>query len=70
MSTPINLNKVRKARARAEKKARADANAAAYGIPKSQRIHASRENARQTRELEGKVAKTTPYGANGDDKKP
>ena len=70
MSRPINLNKVRKARARAEKKARADANAVLYGLPKSDRAHASRENARQARDLEGKAVKTSPNGANGNDKKP
>ena len=34
MSTPINLNKRRKALARAEKKARADRNAVAFGRSK------------------------------------
>jgi len=35
---PVNLNKVRKARARAEDKARADANAVKHGRSKAQRL--------------------------------
>ncbi len=34
---PVNLNRVRKERARAEKKARADANAANHGRTKAER---------------------------------
>ena len=37
MSTPINLGKVRKARARADKKARADANAVKFGRKKAEK---------------------------------
>ena len=37
MSTPINLNKARKLRARAEKRANADANAAKFGRTKAER---------------------------------
>lgn len=70
MSTPINLNKVRKARARAEKKARADANAVTFGLTKAEKDRAKRENSRSARELDGKAAETSPYGANGNDKKP
>ena len=36
--TPVNLNKARKARARAEDKVRADANAARHGRTKAQRL--------------------------------
>lgn len=46
MSTPINLNKVRKARARAAKKVRADANAATFGMTKAEKDRAKRENSR------------------------
>ena len=46
MSAPINLNK---ARARAEKSARGDANAVSFGLSKSQREHAKRENSRTAR---------------------
>ncbi|WP_299702470.1 DUF4169 family protein [uncultured Tateyamaria sp.] len=70
MSTPINLNKVRKTRARAEKKARADANAVTFGLTKAEKDRAKRENSRSARELDGKAAETPPYGANGNDKKP
>lgn len=35
---PVNLNKARKARARAEDKARADANAVRHGRTKAQRL--------------------------------
>ena len=35
MNTPVNLNKVRKARARAEKRARADENAVKFGRSKA-----------------------------------
>jgi len=35
---PVNLNKMRKARSRAEDKARADANAVKHGRTKAQRL--------------------------------
>lgn len=70
MSTPINLNKARKSRARAEKSARADANAVAFGRPKSEREHAKRENSRVARDLDGKARETPAYGANDGNKKP
>ena len=37
MAKPINLNKARKARARADKKARADANAVKFGRTKAEK---------------------------------
>lgn len=70
MSAPINLNKARKARARAEQRARADANAVTFGLTKAEKDRAKRENARKTRDLDGKAAETSPYGANANDKKP
>ncbi|WP_299041701.1 DUF4169 family protein [uncultured Tateyamaria sp.] len=70
MSTPVNLNKVRKARARADKKARAEANTVAFGLTKVEKDRAKRENARIARDLDGKAAETSPYVANGNDKKP
>lgn len=36
MTNPVNLNKVRKARARAEKRARADENAVKFGRSKAE----------------------------------
>ena len=38
MSEPVNLNRVRKDRARAEAKAQADANAAKFGRTKAERL--------------------------------
>jgi predicted Zn-dependent protease len=38
MSTPINLNKARKAKTRAENKAQADSNSVAFGRTKAQRL--------------------------------
>ncbi|MCK0121477.1 DUF4169 family protein [Loktanella sp. F6476L] len=38
MTTPINLNKVRKDKARTEKKLRADANSVKFGQSKAQRL--------------------------------
>ena len=44
MGTPINLNKHRKAKARAEQKAQADANAVRFGWTKAERmLDAARE---------------------------
>jgi len=43
---PINLNKARKARARAAAKARADQNAALHGLTKAERYRAKAEEAR------------------------
>ena len=37
MSTPVNLNKVRKDRARADEKARADENSVKFGQTKAQK---------------------------------
>ncbi len=55
MSAPINLNKVRKARARAEKSARGDANALTFGLNKAVRARAKVENARTARTLDAKA---------------
>ncbi|MEL6206198.1 MAG: DUF4169 family protein [Pseudomonadota bacterium] len=46
MATPINLNKARKARARADARAEADRNAAFHGLTKAQKEVARRERAR------------------------
>jgi hypothetical protein len=46
MSKPINLRQARKARARAEKAAQADANAARHGLSRAEReIEAARAKA-------------------------
>ncbi|WP_147104797.1 DUF4169 family protein [Tateyamaria sp. syn59] len=54
MSTPVNLNKARKARARAEKKARADANAVTFGLTKAEKERVKKDNERAKRDLDGK----------------
>lgn len=41
MSAPVNLNKVRKARAREDRKAQADANAIKFGLTKAERLLAA-----------------------------
>ena len=66
MSSPINLNKVRKARARAEKSARGDANALTFGLTKMQREQARKENSRVARLLDEKVLTTDANGENGE----
>lgn len=50
MSTPINLNKARKARAKSEKKARAAENVVKHGRSKSEKaVTSGAESARVTR---------------------
>jgi len=44
MTTPINLNTVRKARARANDKAQADANAVKFGRTKAERLLAAAQD--------------------------
>lgn len=53
MAEPVNLNRFRKAKARADKKARADENVAKFGRSKADREleHAKTEKAR--RDLDG-----------------
>lgn len=45
MTKPVNLNRIRKERQRAEEKARADQNAAFHGLTKDQKEAARREGA-------------------------
>ncbi|MCO6382359.1 DUF4169 family protein [Oceanicola sp. 502str15] len=49
MSKPVNLNRVRKDKARTEDKARADANAAFHGLTKAEKERAKAEAARVAR---------------------
>lgn len=49
MSKPVNLNKVRKSRARIEKRARADENALKFGRTKADKERDKAQNARVTR---------------------
>lgn len=53
MSRPINLNKVRKARARSARKAEADANAARHGRTKAERLLEATREEKARRLLDG-----------------
>jgi len=54
VSQPINLNKVRKARAQQAKKVQADANAAAFGRTRAQRRKDAAAQERVQQDLDGK----------------
>ncbi|WP_027258733.1 DUF4169 family protein [Leisingera aquimarina] len=51
-SGPVNLNRYRKEKARAEKKARADQNAAAFGRTKAEKELDKARNAQDVRRLD------------------
>ncbi|WP_226621401.1 DUF4169 family protein [Alloyangia pacifica] len=53
MSNVINLNRVRKDRARAEKRAQADENAARHGRSKAEKQREAAEAKKSERDLEG-----------------
>ena len=53
MGEVVNLNRVRKARAKAEKKADAAANRATHGLPKAERTKADKARERAERLLDG-----------------
>lgn len=53
MGTVINLNRHRKAKARADKRAQADANAARHGRSKAERLADARAADKATRDLDG-----------------
>ena len=53
MGEVVNLNRVRKQRAKAEKTAAASVNRAVHGAPKSERTRAEKERARADRLLDG-----------------
>ena len=52
-NTPINLNKHRKARAKAARRAQADRNAVLHGLPKAERERAQAEEQRRQEQLGG-----------------
>ena len=52
--TPINLNKARKTRARAQKRAQADENAVRFGRTKAEKQAEKAEADRATRDLDAK----------------
>ncbi len=51
--TPINLNRARKDRARAEDRAKADANAVKFGMTKAEKVLAAARSQRAARILDG-----------------
>ena len=53
MNTPVNLNRFRKQKARADDKARADQNAALHGLSKAQRELEKAKNTLSKRALNG-----------------
>ncbi|WP_170348624.1 MULTISPECIES: DUF4169 family protein [Ruegeria] len=52
MGKPVNLNRYRKAKARAEKKARADQNAVKFGRSKVEKVEAKFEQDKQRRDMD------------------
>ena len=64
------MNKVRKARARAAAKTRAEANAVAFGRSKAQKAADGLEAARLRRDLDGKALKLPEDTTATGDKKP
>lgn len=52
MTDPVNLNRFRKERQRADKKARADENAALHRLSKADKSTAKNETARQAQRVE------------------
>lgn len=67
---PINLNKVRKARARAQAVARADRNAVTFGRSKAQKLADRKENLRLRRDLDSKTLKSPSDVTDPGSKKP
>lgn len=53
MSKPVNLNRFRKEKARAEKKARADQNAAKFGQTKAEKEVVKLQQDKHRRDLDG-----------------
>lgn len=53
MAEPVNLNRFRKQKARAEKKARADANAVKFGRSKAEKQLDRSRRDKSNRELDG-----------------
>jgi len=53
MNTPINLNKYKKQKARADKKAQAAENAVKFGLTKTERLNAQTETQKRDAHLDG-----------------
>ena len=58
MTRPVNLNKVRKDRARDEKRARADENAVKFGRTKAEKARDAAEKGASVRHLDGHKRET------------
>ena len=54
MSKPVNLNRYRKEKARAAKKARADENAVVFGLSKAEKTLRDAQRDKSKRDLDGK----------------
>lgn len=54
MAEPVNLNRFRKQKARADKKARADQNAVKFGRTKAEKQLDRAQTAKANRDLDGK----------------
>ncbi len=67
MSQPINLNKVRKARAQHAKRVQADANAVAFGRTRAQRHQDEADQQRAQTDLDGKQMPPSKGGASDAD---
>lgn len=62
MNTPINLNKARKKKMRAAKRAQADENSVQFGRTKAERQQTKLENNRISQVLDGKVLELPEKG--------
>ncbi|MCH2163067.1 MAG: DUF4169 family protein [Marinovum sp.] len=67
---PVNLNRFRKQKARAEKRARADANAAKFGRTKSERAAQDTESVKTKRYLDGHAVEKPENGGNPSSETP
>ena len=53
MAQPVNLNRFRKEKARAEKKARADENSVKFGRSKAEKQRDAKQTSKAERDLDG-----------------
>jgi hypothetical protein len=70
VSAPINLNKVRKARAKIAKTAMAASNAVAFGQSRSEKLFNKKETSRRNEILDGFALETPQNSAEDRTKKP
>ena len=54
MSNPVNLNRFRKSKEKAERKAQADRNAVIHGLPKSEKTRAEKSFSLDSKRLDQK----------------